>query len=622
MLTDPDRLAAQFAWSRLAPEAEEFPGDRIRRALIDVLPAGRLEAYLEAADGEVAAPGALDPSRVVRALSEEERRAAGVYTTPPRVARGLAAAVREEAGVVVDPAAGTGELLLAVARRAPGAQLVGIEREWSLAVVAATRLAELGGELDRPRDRVRIHVGDGLAADAPWSRREGRVDAVLLNPPYVGEKGNRELFAGIRERHAHLEAFVGPRCDLAYLFVHRALSLLRGGGRLALLTPAYWLTATGARRLRADLSERAGPEAFVRIPSARLFAEASGHHSMVSLFRRSGAPPSEQVSIWADGGREREAPGAEKPGPVVACTLDGEPADWPALVEALVERREPPAGVEAEVARPAREEFGAEPWSPFAGAETLRWGERLREVGTPLGELLEDRQGFVSGADRVTGRRLGQLDEVPEGVEPGDPLFVWETGELTDAMEALRGLVVRPLLRGSDLEAGRVVVEPPERHVALYLDGELDDDQEWVVDHLRPLRPALENRREVRRGTMPWYRMHWPRSRREQTEPKLVVPRRADGPRFALDLSASVVSSDCTYLLAPDSVKRPVAYLKTMMRLLNHPFVDRYLRQFGKRKGGMLEFYADPLRSLPMPVELRFGQLHWHRPEVFGLEPE
>ncbi|MFB6374655.1 MAG: hypothetical protein ABEN55_16395, partial [Bradymonadaceae bacterium] len=237
-------------------------------------------------------------------------------------------------------------------------------------------------------------------------------------------------------------------------------------------------------------------------------------------------------------------------------------------------------------------------------------------------ELLEDRQGFVSGADRVTDHRLAQLDEVPDDLEAGDPVFVWENGELTDAMRRLEGLVVRPLLRGSDLEADEVRITPSDSPVALYLDDDLGGGQDWVVDHMRPLRPALETRREVRQDAMPWYRLHWPRSRRDQTQPKLVVPRRAKQPCFALDLSASVVSSDCTYLLAPASVKRPVRYLHTLMLVLNQPYVEHYLRHFGKRKGQLLEFYSEPLRSLPMPLELRWGELEWTEPAEFGVDRE
>jgi adenine-specific DNA-methyltransferase len=627
MLDEPEQLALRYARGRLAPETDGFPADRLRRALADLLPPDRLDDALDrAAAADLAPPDELDTSTVVDALGDETRQSRGIYMTPPNIARGLAAAGRDlDVSVAVDPACGTGELLLAAAREAPDARLVGIEPEWPLAVVAATRLVARRREMSARQGGARIHVGDGLARREAWARWEGAADLVLLNPPYVGEKGNRALFDGIRDEHDHLREYVGPRCDLAYLFIHRALALLRAGGRLSVLSPAYWLSATGARGLRADLVDRTHPEAFVRIPSVRLFDDAPGHHSMVSLFRRRGdtrAPTAEQLALWDDDpndGAGRSDDDCDDT--VLGCTLEVPPDHWPELVADLLLRRRLPTDVDGELVHRDRDAFDDDNWTPFARMETAEWGRRLQEAGTTLGDLLEDRQGFVSGADRVSGRRLAQLDDVPDEVQKGDPLFVWETDELTDDMKSLRGLVVRPLLRGSDLEAGATRLEPPDTHVALYIDDELRDDQTDIVDHLEPLRPALEDRREVRRGTMPWYRLHWPRSRREQTQPKIVVPRRAEHPRFMLDLSASVVSSDCTYLLAPDSVKRPVRYLETMTRLLEEPFVERYLQHFGKRKGDLLEFYAEPLRSLPMPVDLRWGELIWNTPEVFGVDP-
>jgi adenine-specific DNA-methyltransferase len=99
---------------------------------------------------------------------------------------------------------------------------------------------------------------------------------------------------------------------------------------------------------------------------------------------------------------------------------------------------------------------------------------------------------------------------------------------------------------------------------------------------------------------MPWYRLHWPRRREEMVGPKLVVPRRAQEPRFCLDLSGSAISSDCTYLVAPPEVEEPVEYLIRLMLALNSPWVSKWLESNGKRKGKMFEFYSTPLRSLPV----------------------
>jgi adenine-specific DNA-methyltransferase len=376
--------------------------------------------------------------------------------------------------------------------------------------------------------------------------------------------------------------------DLQYLFFHRGASFLRPGGRMLMLTTAYWMSATNADRVRHDMATRLTPQLLVRLEQAGAFADAPGQHSLISMFRRPVA--------------------AEESNTTRALSVDEEPDDWPGLIDDLLAESCSQSGVCEHLA----EVFGAKNWSPFVGAADVTWGRRLEEQGTPLSELLADRQGFVSGADRFSSRHPKRYEAEAVIPEKGEPIFVFERDEVPEDLARLEPTVLRPLLRASELEPNAVVVTPPTQTLALYLDGRLDGQAEAVIEgHLGRFRPVLERRREVRTGSMPWYRLHWPRDRAEQTGPKLVVPRRASSPCFALDLSASAVSSDCTYLVAPDSVDDPLRYLITVMVVLNSAPVARYLRHFGKAKGRQLEFYSEPLRSLPLPLRLSEGRLVW-----------
>lgn len=530
-------------------------------------------------------------SEPAETFSEEVRRESGVYPTPDELARNMARLASPGIGAtVVDHAAGDGALLAAVLQEEPQVDVVGVEWHPRLALAAAVRLvsarARWGGDLVGDR----IRVGDGLGREAT-GELEGEADVVVTNPPYLREKGRSELFERLRRDHPHLESWMGARGDVAYLFLHRAVDLLAPGGRLVALTTEYWLTATGADALRADLKERASPEAIVRTEGESAFPEAPGQHSMVSVWRRGDGAEVEPEPVVASRSA-REA--------WTSLSPEGDPETG--------EDRRMPAGV-----------LEGDRWHPFAGEEAANWGRAWQDAGTPLCELAEDRQGIVSGGDRVSARRMGSLDDPPEAVEVGDPLFVWRTDELEGELDRLRGTVVRPLLRGSDLRPDTVVVEPPNDAHLLYVDGPLEEGQLDVVEPLAALKPALATRREVERGRMPWYRLHWPRDRAEQTGPKLVVPRRARAPRFALDLSASAVSSDCTYLVPPEELESPISYLVILMVALNSAETERYAKVFGKSKGEIIEFYSDPLESLPLPLTRREGDLEWNE-DMLGAE--
>ena len=461
---------------------------------------------------------------------------------------------------------------------------VGIEREPALAIACALELAALRRRQGRPcADRVLIGDGLGAGLEVP-----GPVGFVVGNPPYVGEKGQRERFEALRQEHGHLSERFGPRIDLSYLFVHRALDWLAPGGRLVMLTSAYWLQATGAAGLREDLAERSRLELFSACPG-RAPVRPGARAPLLAVGRparrgRAGrAAPARRLAGAGARGLAGGDPGRARGGGDEVCpVLEG----------------------------PARG------WHPFGALEARRAARVWRARCVRLEELARDRQGFVSGADRVTRRhrRLlteqGGADEELPGVGRG--LFVMSAEEVPERLEPLRarGLLV-PLLRGSQVEPGRVWLEPPAGFEALYVDAEIADAsaRQLVEAHLSCARLVLERRREVRLGRIPWYRLHWPRDRDEQRGPKLVCPRRAPGPCFGLDLSGSVVSSDCTYLVAPGWAADPAESLLALMIALHAPETRRALEVFGKRKGELVELYSAPLRALALPLKRRGDQV-------------
>src|SRR5690554_3452875 len=557
---------------------------------------GVLEGAVAEGDEDRAEPGAVES--IVSQLDTQTRRDGGIYPTPRALADAMAGQICGEDGeVVLDLSAGAGTLLASAIRRAPHLRAVGVELNPTMALAAAINLAAtriaVGGAIPQELPD-RIYIGDGLRADAPWCEWEGRAAAVLGNPPYLREKGHRAFFAELKARHPHLEAYFCARMDLQYLFFHRSASFLRPGGKLVFVTSAYWLSATHARVLRRDLSERLAPEFVLRVETGGIFADAPGQHTLLSIFRRAGA--------------------SSKVRPLRALSLAKAPDDWEALLAAAQSQKI--EDVDLHIFEQDAANLGADAWSVFADVQTMRWGKRLKETLPPLRDFLSDRQGFVSGADRFTTRhRKFYADDAEQVPEKGAPIFLFEGPEQVPPslkkIAASGSTVLRPLLRARHLTPNAIYFTPLSEELALYIDGALSAENEAVLaEHLHKYRPVLERRREVKSGTMPWYRLHWPRDRAEQVGPKLVVPRRAPNPCFALDLAGQMISSDCTYLVAsPDD---SIEDLIRLMVLLNSEYCARYLQNFGKSKGRQLEFYSEPLRALPLPVYRDAeGRLKW-----------
>lgn len=574
----PPLLIAQIELA-VSQLARALGADTLGGILADVLVtserdelASELIALARDALGEVSPEFTLD-----RCFEADERKRFGMFMTPLSIAQGLAAMIPEGTrGCVMDLSAGSGALVYAAASAHPSCSIFAVERSPALASACALWLIALRVRQGQDPRRDRVVVGDGLsAAHEPPER----VEVVLGNPPYVGEKGQRELFERLKREHPDLASNFAPRMDLLYLFMHRALDWLEPGGRMIYLTSEYWLQATSASKLRADLLARAAPELFFRVDGTKLFDDAPGHHSLVFV-------------------ASRRARGQDDS----ACrvvSLAELPRDWPSAFRGALDVPE------ADALR-----LGDEGWFPFADSVEMARAAEVRERWARLGDVVCDRQGFVSGLDRV-GRSHRRKLGVEQGDGPalGAGVFVLEAQEVTPELSALRGDYLKPLVRGSSVRAGSIMLTSPGSSFALYVDGAIEDerDRRVVEAHLESVKPLLEQRREVRAGGMPWYRLHWPRRRAEQLGPKIVCARRGAGLAFGLDLSGAVVSSDCTYLVLARECERPIEALVRILVALHLPEMERDLEVFGKRKGELFEFYSQPLRDMPLPLVFADG---------------
>ena len=192
-------------------------------------------------------------------LDRDARRRGGAFYTPSALAAELVAATLGpllDAGQdpgsisVYDPAVGGGALLLAAARflidgggdpRSVAGHLAGVDVDAGAVAVAVASITLLTGAVPSG-----VVVGDALAG-AP-----GRFDAVVANPPFLGQL--KRATARSREQAAVAEGRFGRAAagyaDTAGLFLLRCIELTRPGGRVGIILPAPMVTARDAAALR------------------------------------------------------------------------------------------------------------------------------------------------------------------------------------------------------------------------------------------------------------------------------------------------------------------------------------------------------------------------------------
>ena len=113
---------------------------------------------------------------------------------------------------------------------------------------------------------------------------KGGFDVMIANPPYIGESGHKELFH--KTKKGPLEKFYTGKMDYFYFFLHQALNLAGHKGVITYITTNYYITATGAVKLRTDLKRRSTIIQIINFNELKIFESASGQHNMITILSK------------------------------------------------------------------------------------------------------------------------------------------------------------------------------------------------------------------------------------------------------------------------------------------------------------------------------------------------
>ncbi|MFX0141464.1 MAG: Eco57I restriction-modification methylase domain-containing protein, partial [Candidatus Hodarchaeota archaeon] len=112
---------------------------------------------------------------------------------------------------------------------------------------------------------------------------KGGFDIIIANPPYLGESGNKELF---RIYARALEEYYEGKMDLWYFFLHRSLDLMVTCAHSSFVTSSYWITASGAAKLRARLLSDTFIRQYINFGENKIFGTAQGVHTNIITFKK------------------------------------------------------------------------------------------------------------------------------------------------------------------------------------------------------------------------------------------------------------------------------------------------------------------------------------------------
>lgn len=357
-----------------------------------------------------------------------------------------------------------------------------------------------------------------FCTDSLYLNTKLHFDIILGNPPYLGEKNHKEVFTMLRQT-SFGKKYYEAKMDYLYFFIEKACELLEEEGILVYLTTNYWLRAEGAKKLRKCLQEK-GDFLFFEDYNTSLFEGALGQHDV--LF------------VWKKGKKEENV-----------CIKDEK-------------------GIFYLEQRDLYQEAG----KIFLWREEIR--KRLYRMKTisnySLGELVEIKQGIVSGCDKA---------------------FVF-----SEYKEELKDYL-KPFYKNKDIFSYQI--RKQEEFWILYL-NENTPLSPVLEKYLEPYRSLLEKRREVKNEKLEWWKLQWAREEKVFTSPKILGRQRCKGNWFAYSEKEMYGSADIYYFLA----RNPEVDLFYILAFLNSDFFSFWYFHCGKRKGNLNEFYATPLREVPI----------------------
>ena len=439
-------------------------------------------------------------------------------------------------------------------------------------------------------------------------------DYVCSNPPYVGEKGHKELFRSTLESLPYWRRHYQGKMDYLYWFIILGLIKLREGGRLGFITTSYWPTADGATHLREFILENALILEIIDFGETRIFEGAPGQHNMVFVLEKcpSYAPNASHIDgIVNQANVDHKQKHRIKIVKVKAVPPAKHGDKRPPLARVIdhvsglmAKAKHSDEYVDIHLSAETQGEFDGGPWTALRPSDaTEKVVCRIEAQQGKLADCFESFQGIISSADRVISRNIGHLPGgaiAEHGIRLGDPIFLLTKPELASLGLAPNDRkLVKAFFQNVDLGSYTPEKAPwKEDNFLIYTTRDTRIEEfPGIERHLAKFRAILESKREARQGKLPWYSLHWPRDPQVFEGPKIVAPHYRYSHPFVFT-DGSFYTSDENYVFKKKPEVREDE--KYFVALLNSAVTDRWMTRRLTKKASGFEMLSQRLAFLPV----------------------
>lgn len=399
-------------------------------------------------------------------------------------------------------------------------------------------------------------------------------DIVIGNPPYVGEKGNKELFRPIANTEFGKRFYIG-KMDLFYFFFHKGIDISKNTGIISFITTNYYITANGGRILRNDFYNRTNILKLINFGEYRIFESALGQHNMITILEKQDkieSLPTKIINTNRKGFMGNTILNS------ILNENDNEGTDYYYLSKnELFESSE----------RYIRLYNNSD-----NGKENI-----LNKIKNN-NKILSEYCNISSGAD-ITISRITQkhIKAFGDSYKLGAGVFIVDNNELaTMNLNENENKIIKDFIKNSnickygyELYNEKLIYLNWEDNIELYPN---------IKKHLEQYKEILEDQAKRYNEHYPWFALHRPRELSIfEAKEKIIVPYRTKTNIFGYSEKPIFASRDVFYITKNSDIS-----LKYLLGLLNSKVYLYWLINKGKRKGEILELYGTPLSEIPIKI--------------------
>lgn len=387
-------------------------------------------------------------------------------------------------------------------------------------------------------------------------------DIVIGNPPFIGEKGHKELFKSVKD-DIHLGKYHLGKMDYFYFFFHLAFNILSNNGISTFITTNYYPTALGARKLRADIKDRMNIRTLFNLGELRLFENAPGQHNMITSFSKDKCK-CQIIDVHKKG------------------TLN------PQMFTSIINHKDEDTEY-AEV----------EQIDLFDGEENY-----IRLKNDNCNSLLSS----ILNKIKLNNNILDNICNVNVGLRSGLDKTKKKHQELFPEININQGVfiidesvnlgnydIIKAFYKNSDIQ--KFYTSSYTNLKVIYSTNEtIIENYPLVYRHLLKYKELINKYRWTE--GIKWYALVRPRNIKMFQVEKIVAPQRSKYNTFGYNKGEWFASSDVYYITNPiDGYS-----LKYILGILNSKLYYIWLYYKGKRKGETLELYQKPLSEIPIKL--------------------